>query len=104
MSTTITSISLALLIACSSSAKHGDASSDVAGDPCDACGAGMLCVQRFDGTCGLQTSCVARTVECLQNICSAACEDAYCPKPYQCMTRTPCSTAPSPRAFTCYGP
>lgn len=72
-------------------------------DPCEACTADQLCVQLFDGTCGLVTSCVTRTIDCPSNACSPACEQAYCDAPYQCETRPACGTE-SPLAFTCYGP
>jgi hypothetical protein len=37
------------------------------------------------------------------NTCSAACEQALCPPPYQCKNRPPCGTEVS-GAFLCYGP
>lgn len=81
-----------------------DAPSDVAADPCAACTTDEICVQRFDGTCGIRFhECVERTVACPDNVCSEDCEDAYCgADTYQCMNRPPCGTE-SPGAFTCYG-
>lgn len=85
-------------------AKPVDAPVDTAADPCAACTADQLCVQRFNGTCGLGTSCEPREGrDCPTNTCSAECEQAYCPSPYQCQTRPPCGTE-SPTAFHCYGP
>ena len=96
---------LGMLVACGT--KRPQVSPD-APDPCDACGLD-LCVQRFDGTCGLATQCVPRAATChdpaLTGACSQACQDAYCPAPTTCMNRVPCSgAAPSAKAFTCYGP
>ena len=79
-------------------------------DPCDRCTGSELCVQRFDGTCTLDTECVPRAMTCetpslTETSCSQACSDAYCPSPYQCMTRVGCGgMPPSGKAFTCYGP
>ena len=81
-------------------------------DPCDACTADQLCVQRFDGVCTLGTFCEPRATTCHdpqigRQSCTAECEAAYCPNPYQCTARYGCDPAkpqPSPRAFTCYGP
>lgn len=72
-------------------------------DPCQACGAAQLCVARYDGTCQRQIACVARTADCPDHRCSAACEAAYCPAPYQCSIRPSCGGEPA-GAFTCYGP
>lgn len=73
-------------------------------DPCRACTADQICVQRFDGVCGQDAlECVARTVDCPANACSAACQTTYCGSPYQCQNRPPCGTE-SALAFTCYGP
>ncbi|MEJ7598299.1 MAG: hypothetical protein WKG01_10345 [Kofleriaceae bacterium] len=72
-------------------------------DPCDVCTPDQICIQRFDGTCGLATSCVTPNATCADKTCSAACENAYCPRPYQCTNRAPCGDE-SPDAFTCYGP
>lgn len=74
-------------------------------DPCGKCaiGAGEICVQRFDGRCGLTTACVKQIVSCPDHTCSAACEEAYCNAPLQCQNRAACGTE-SPLAFTCYGP
>lgn len=73
-------------------------------DPCAACTADQVCVQRFDGTCGLGTQCLPREGRtCAPNTCSMECEQAYCPSPYQCQTRPPCGTE-SPTSFRCYGP
>lgn len=72
-------------------------------DPCEQCGIDQLCVQSYDGTCGLVTACVDKTVECPDNACSAECEEAYCSSPLQCQNRVACGTE-SPLAFTCYGP
>jgi len=90
--------------ACSDSpARVIDAPIDTAADPSLACGTGELCVARYDGACRRAVACVARTIECPGNACSAACEASYCPSPYQCHTRPPCGGEP-PSAFTCYGP
>jgi hypothetical protein len=74
-------------------------------DPCDQCTPDEICVQRYGGVCGFgpATACEPKTVECPANACSPACEAAYCPSPYQCMTRPSCGDE-SPLAFTCYGP
>jgi hypothetical protein len=76
---------------------------DMRPDPCLACGPGELCVASYDGTCIGYVGCVARTTDCPDNRCSAACESAYCRSPYQCQERPPCGGEP-PGAFTCYGP
>ena len=90
--------------ACSDApARVTDAPIDTAADPCQACSPGELCVARYGGTCQRAIGCVARTVSCPGNACSAACEAAYCASPYQCHTRTACGGEP-PIAFTCYGP
>lgn len=96
-----------LVVACGddggSTLPDGASAIDAEADPCDACGAGELCVQRFDGTCTMESSCITTTLACAPNTCSAACEEALCPTPYQCQNRPPCGTE-SARAFTCYGP
>ena len=77
---------------------------DGAPDPCQACRADQMCVARYDGTCQARgVECVARTTDCPGNVCSAACESASCPAPFQCQTRAPCGGEPA-HAFTCYGP
>ncbi len=87
-----------------------DASPDSVVDPCDRCTADQLCVQKYDGTCVLDTSCVTPAATCPHPVlneqpCSQQCNDAYCPSPYQCLTRIGCTgKPPSPKAFTCYGP
>ena len=86
-----------------SSPSRTDGGNGSGDDPCDACTADQICIQRFDGTCGLSTSCVSPSAVCPDKTCSAACESAYCPRPYQCGNRAPCGTE-SPDAFTCYGP
>jgi hypothetical protein len=73
------------------------------GDPCAVCQPNEQCVQRFDGTCGMQVECVANGPNCQNNNCTQPCENAFCPQPYQCENRPPCGTE-SPNAFTCYGP
>lgn len=75
-------------------------------DPCELCGPSELCVQRYGGICNGPTppvECVPKTVDCPLNACSAECEAAYCPAPYQCQNRPGCGNE-SPLAFTCYGP
>jgi hypothetical protein len=72
-------------------------------DACGVCTGDQLCIQRFDGTCRESVECVAPNPDCPSNACSAECEAAYCPAPYQCDNRPPCG-GESPRAFTCYGP
>jgi len=72
-------------------------------DPCSVCSADQVCVQRFDGTCGLGTACVTTRERCAPDTCSPACEAALCPRPYQCQTRPACGPE-SAAAFTCYGP
>jgi hypothetical protein len=97
---------LTFVAACSDSsgpARPIDASIDGAADPCLACGPDQICVARYDGTCHGQAICVARTIDCPSNTCTAGCEAAYCMPSYQCRTRAPCG-GESPRAFTCYGP
>jgi len=80
-----------------------DAALDSAADPCAACAAGERCIARYDGTCRLAIACVEPAASCADNTCSAACEAAYCPLPYQCQTRPPCGSEPA-AACTCYGP
>ncbi len=98
---------LALLVGCGTKAKQV---APDAPDPCDRCTGAELCVQRFDGVCTLDTECIPRATACsapslTETSCSQACNDAYCPSPYQCMTRLGCSgPPPSAKAFTCYGP
>ena len=75
-------------------------------ESCPSCGAGQMCVQLFDGTCGGQASCQPRmlgSVDCLATPCDPACEDAYCPMPYQCEIQSPCA-GETKSAFRCYGP
>jgi hypothetical protein len=91
----VLAVIVADLAACASESAHGG---------CPPCPAGTTCVARFDGTC--QTSgaqCVATTENCPVNTCSAACEQALCPAPYQCQNRSPCPTEVV-GAFLCYGP
>jgi hypothetical protein len=103
-------ISLAFLVACSSSSDPPgppgppvDAAIDSTVDVCLTCAQGQICVARYDGACRLQAACVPKTVDCPLNACSADCQAAYCPAPYQCMNRAPCG-GQSAKAFTCYGP
>src|SRR5262245_41949079 len=96
----VVGINLAGLAACRSSTKPSPDAADV----CSACGAGTICVQSFDGTCHSSgPSCVPTTESCPVNTCSAACQQALCPSPYQCQNRPPCGTE-VPGAFLCYGP
>src|SRR5262249_30810743 len=82
------------LAACASDTVHG----------CPPCPTGTTCVERFDGTCHTSgPQCVATTENCPVNTCSAAGEQALCPPPYQCQTRSPCQTE-AVGAFLCYGP
>lgn len=100
----LASVSLALAIAaCSSSRATGESPIDAAPDPCLPCRIDQICVARYNGTCGASVECITRTVDCPLNTCSATCEAAYCPRPYQCQNRPPCG-GESPHAFTCYGP
>ena len=95
---------VALLGACGGSSAKSDSGIDgTDGDPCDTCTANQICIQRFDGTCNLTTACIISSERCPDNACTASCEAAYCPRPYQCSNRVPCGTE-SPQAFTCYGP
>jgi hypothetical protein len=82
-----------------------DALIDAAADPCLDCTADQLCVHLYDGICRGAPVCVARTVDCPNNVCTPECQSAYCgsPSPYHCTARPPCG-GESPRAFTCYGP
>jgi hypothetical protein len=105
-------IALALFAACSDDSDGSnpppidaaiDAAIDSMVDPCLTCAVGQICVARYNGTCGLQTECVTKTVDCPLNACSMECQTAYCPSPYQCMNRPPCG-GESAKAFTCYGP
>jgi hypothetical protein len=85
-----------------------DAQADIPADVvdtgvCAQCRADQFCVARFDGQCGASIGCVVRTVDCVNNVCSPACEAAYCPQPYQCQNRAACGGEP-PGVFTCYGP
>jgi hypothetical protein len=90
--------------ACSDSPRTAiDAAIDTAAGACDSCSASQICVARYDGTCHASVACVARTVDCPNNACSAACESTYCGAPFQCQTRSPCGGEPA-HAFTCYGP
>ena len=90
--------------ACGGSSAKVDAGSDVpGGDPCDACTGNQICIQRFDGTCNVTTTCIISSERCPDNACTASCEAAYCPRPFQCSNRVPCG-GESPQAFTCYGP
>ena len=95
----------AVLAACSSEPKVPiDAAIDTVIDECPACSANQLCVAAYDGTCRhLGATCVAKTVDCPNNVCSTACQSAYCFAPLQCQNRAPCGGEP-PNAFTCYGP
>ncbi len=94
------SLAILMIAACGGGSHPPDAS-----DPCAACSADEICVQRYGGLCeaGHSTDCIAKTVECPQNACTASCEAVYCTSPYQCMTRPLCGDE-SPLAFTCYGP
>lgn len=101
---------LGAVVACGgggSSPDAGPASECCSGrcaDPCSLCSASEICVQRFDGVCGTAgAECVPRTTDCPANACSAGCEAAYCPAPYQCQNRPPCGSEVA-TAFTCYGP
>jgi hypothetical protein len=92
---------------CSTSAPAVDAAIDGAidspDDICLSCRADQICVAKYDGLCHADVRCVARGVDCPDNVCSTSCE-AYCTSaPYQCQTRVPCG-GESPRAFTCFGP
>ena len=96
----------AFLVACSSSPGSTppvDAAIDGKPDVCLTCALGQICVALYDGVCTGGASCVAKTVDCPLNACSPDCQAAYCPSPYQCMTRTPCDGV-SPNAFFCRGP
>ncbi|MEO7735231.1 MAG: hypothetical protein ABIY55_30030 [Kofleriaceae bacterium] len=99
-------IACVFLVACSSSPSStppADAPIDAEIDVCLTCAAGQICVALYDGVCTGLSRCVAKTVDCPLNACTVECQDAYCPSPYQCMTRTPCEGA-SPHAFFCRGP
>ena len=73
---------------------------------CNACAADQMCVQRFGGTCQLMAiECVPKVanVECRTDACAPACEQAFCPEPFQCQNRVPCPDE-NAAAFRCYGP
>ena len=107
---------VALVIGCSGSDRSTDAAIDVPidtpvdvaidGPPdfCLRCRSDELCVERYNGTCGLMSiECAVKAVDCPNNACTSTCEATYCPFPYQCGIRGPCG-GESPLAFTCYGP
>lgn len=72
-------------------------------DPCLACTSDQICVQSYDGTCGVPfTACVDPPVECPEAVCNPACDDALCGGITTCAA-APCGTE-SPIAFGCYGP
>lgn len=90
----VLTVIVADLAACASDTAHG----------CPPCPTGTICVESFDGTCHTSgPQCVATTENCPVNTCSAACEQALCPAPYQCQNRPPCQTE-AVGAFLCYGP
>ena len=90
----VLAVIVAGLAACASDTVNG----------CPPCPAGTTCVQSFDGTCHTSgPHCVATTENCPVNTCSAACEQALCPAPYQCQNRPPCP-GEVVGAFLCYGP
>ncbi|HEX3763463.1 MAG TPA: hypothetical protein VHW23_32430 [Kofleriaceae bacterium] len=104
----VIALAAALLGGCSGTRSQAidaaiDAAIDGTANPCQACSAAQLCVARYDGACLRQVECVARTADCPNNSCSAACQSAYCPLPYQCQDRPSCGGEPA-GAFTCYGP
>ena len=96
-----------ILAACSSDPStppaNVDAAIDAKPDVCLTCALGQICVARYDGACMGGPACVPKTVDCPLNACSADCQAAYCPSPYQCMNRAACG-GESAKAFTCYGP
>ena len=106
---------VALVAGCSSKTRTADAAIDApidaaidaaidAPDPCLQCRSDQLCVERYNGTCGLMSiECAVKAVDCPNNACTSTCEATYCPFPYQCGIRGPCG-GESPLAFTCYGP
>ena len=84
-------VALAAVAACSDPPRASvDAAIDTATPVCQTCGSNQICVARYDGTCRGGITCVARTIDCPNNACSAACESTYCGAPFQCQTRTPC--------------
>lgn len=83
---------------------HPDAEID-APDPCAACGAGEICVQFFNGTCGeLYTECQPRSPTC-DDTCGN-CDVPHCRQANEPATFS-CATAgcpdENPSAFQCYG-
>ena len=99
----LAAVALAAAAACSDPSRASvDAAIDTVADLCQPCGSNQICVATYDGTCHGSVACVARTVDCPNNACSAACESTYCSAPFQCQTRSPCGGEP-PQAFTCYG-
>lgn len=72
-------------------------------NPCDACGAGTICVQLLNGTCGSQAvECKPIVTGCEQPVCSQACDAAYCDRQFSTCSAAGCA-ADLPGAFHCYG-
>ncbi|HUQ05366.1 MAG TPA: hypothetical protein VM261_22845 [Kofleriaceae bacterium] len=72
-------------------------------NPCDACGAGTICVQLLNGTCGSHAvECKPVVTGCEQATCSPACDDAYCDRQISTCSAGGCE-ADIPGAFHCYG-
>jgi hypothetical protein len=93
---------LALMLAVGGAAGCG--TTDAGERGCPPCPSGTICVERFDGVCSPSSPiCVATSETCAPNTCSAACQQALCPSPYQCQNRAPCGTEAA-GAFLCYGP
>jgi hypothetical protein len=110
-------LALALALTFTGCAAEGDAIDAFGGDPypifdtppdtssaaCAACGAGTICVQLFNGTCGVQNvECKSIVTGCETATCSTACDNAYCDRQISTCSAAPCG-AEIPGAFHCYG-
>ncbi len=73
---------------------------------CGACGDGEVCVQFFDGPCGVfRTECQARVATCTGTACTDACDQAHC-KGLDANLTCHSGGCPdeNPAAIHCYGP
>ena len=89
-------------------------SGDTGANPCAKCAATEVCVQSFDGVCGLGTISCRTVSETCRNKLSASglksctaiseCESEFCASPFRCVYDSPCPNEAPEVALHCYGP
>jgi hypothetical protein len=91
-----------------------DGGGETTTNPCAQCSASEVCVQSFDGMCGLGTiSCRTVSATCRNKLSASGrksctslpeCQTELCSSPFQCVIDSPCPNEAPEVALHCYGP